>query len=94
MGCMYRRELPGHETIKAGLADLESGIGTLAGLLVMIGRPRLDRLGFELPAGEEPDPEKRLYELLVLENPATAYSRHNALIRLLVSYERAAECLR
>jgi hypothetical protein len=36
--------------------------------------------------------EHRLYELLRATDPDTAHGRYNALIRRLVSYERAAEC--
>jgi hypothetical protein len=39
-------------------------------------------------------PEIRLYELLGRDAPDTAHSRYNALIRRLVSFERAAECAR
>ena len=56
-----------------------------------IGAPRLQRLGIRLPA-TLPDPETRLYELLSAEDSDSAHSRYNALIRRLVSYERAAEC--
>jgi hypothetical protein len=41
-----------------------------------------------------PSPEHRLYKLLSEEEPASAHSRYNALVRRLVSYERAAECAR
>ena len=34
-----------------------------------------------------------LYELLAQEDPDSAHSRYNALIRKLVSFERAAECV-
>jgi hypothetical protein len=37
-------------------------------------------------------PEHRLYELLAREEPDSAHSRYNALIRRLVSLERALEC--
>jgi hypothetical protein len=40
------------------------------------------------------DPEKRLYELLASVDADTAHARYNALIRRLVSFERAAECVR
>jgi hypothetical protein len=39
-------------------------------------------------------PEHRLYELLVAEDWQTAHSHYNALIRRLVSFERAAECVK
>ena len=38
------------------------------------------------------DPEERLYLLLAEDEPDSAHSRYNALVRRLVSFERAAEC--
>ena len=38
------------------------------------------------------DPEHKLYELLAAEDSDAAHSRYNALIRQLVSFERALEC--
>lgn len=84
-------ELPGSELILAGLADLQDGRHTAEALLVSIGAPRLRRSGVEIPT-ELPDPEHGLYELLAAEGPDSAHSRYNALIRRLVSFERALEC--
>ena len=36
--------------------------------------------------------EHRLYALLAAEDSDLAHSRYNALVRRLVSFERAAEC--
>jgi hypothetical protein len=83
--------LPGEDLVRAGLADLRRGEPTAAALLVSIGAPRLARLDVELPH-ILPDPEHRLYELLALEDEASAHGRYNALVRRLVSYERAAGC--
>jgi hypothetical protein len=85
--------LPAGDLIAAGLADLRRGLETVPSLLVSIGAPRLRRLGHAVPA-LFPDPERRLYILLAREHPTAAHSRYNALIRRLVSYERAAECER
>jgi hypothetical protein len=60
-------------------------------LLVSIGAPRLRRIGFAV-SRTLPAPEDRLYELLSRVDPDSAHSRYNALIRRLVSFERAAEC--
>jgi hypothetical protein len=84
-------ELPGGDIIAAGLDDLAHGRETLPALLVSIGAPRLTRLGFAIPH-PVPDPERRRYELLARENAAAARGRYNALVRRLVSFERAAEC--
>ena len=84
--------LPGNDLIEAGLRDLRNGHETIEALLVAIGAPRLRRLGLELPKILPSEPEHRLYELLALDGSDSAHSRYNALIRRLVSYERAAEC--
>lgn len=79
--------------MEAGLRDLEEGLESVPALLVSIGAPRLRRLGFSIPR-VIPRAEHRLYELLAREDPPSAHSRYNALIRRLVSFERAAECVR
>ena len=85
--------LPGEELIEAGLLDLREHRETIPALLVAIGAPRLRRLEVQLPDVLPDDPERRLYELLARDEPDSAHSRYNALIRKLVSYERAAECV-
>lgn len=83
--------LPGAELVLPGLDDLAAGRESVAALLVSIGRPRLLSLGFDVPAGI-PDAEHRLYRRLAEEDPASAHGRLNALVRRLVSFERAAAC--
>jgi hypothetical protein len=85
--------LPGGDLINEGVRDLHDGRETIAALLVAIGSPRLRRLGFDLPDSLPKDPEHRLYELLSQDGSDSAHSRYNALIRRLVSFERAAECV-
>ena len=85
--------LPGEDLIEAGIEDLYGGRETVEALLVAIGSPRLRRIGLELPAVLPATPEHRLYELLAQDDPDSAHSRYNSLIRRLVSYERAAECV-
>jgi hypothetical protein len=63
-------------------------------LLVAIGSPRLRRIGIELPSNLPDNPEHRLYDLLAEDDSDSAHSRYNAFIRRLVSYERAAECVK
>jgi hypothetical protein len=87
------RSLPGADLIEAGLADLSRGIVSIPALLVLVGAPRLRALGVVVPPVPVPDPEHRLYALLAADDPDGAHSRYNALIRLLVSYERAAPCV-
>jgi hypothetical protein len=85
--------LPGAELIEKGLADLAEGAVTVESLLVSVGAPRLRRLGFELQSPFE-DAEERLYLLLAASDPGAAHARYNALVRRLVSFERAAESAR
>lgn len=85
--------LPGADLVEQGLADLRAGRESSEALLVAIGEPRLRRIGLDLPPIAIDEPEHRLYLLLAADDPATAHSRYNALIRRLVSFERAAECV-
>ncbi len=85
------RELPGADLVQAGLADLEAGVESDEALLVSIGAPRLRQAGIQV-AQPLASPEHRLYERLAAEGADSAHSRYNALVRRLVSYERAAEC--
>jgi hypothetical protein len=86
--------LPGSDLIVAGIRDLESEKETLAALLVAIGAPKLRSLGFELPPDLPSNPEHRLYDLLSASEPNSAHSKYNALIRRLVSFERAISCVK
>ena len=89
------RALPGGDLIEAGLADLRDGEFTAEALLIAIGAPRLRGAGMALPAAaDEPEhPELALYERLCREG-GDAYSRYNAYIRRLVSFERALDATR
>ena len=84
-------DLPGSELVEAGLRDLSEGRRSVAALLVSIGAPRLRQLGFEVPAPIE-GPEHPLYDMLAVEDADSAHGRYNALVRRLVSFERAAAC--
>lgn len=83
--------LPGADLVATGLDDLRAGRETKEALLVAIGAPRLRSLGHAVPRRYS-RPEKRLYALLSRDDQDSAHSRYNALVRRLVSYERAAEC--
>ena len=85
--------LPGADLIRAGLDDAAAGRESIGSLLVAIGAPRLRRAGLTVPAFPVSDPELRLYELLAADDSDAAHSRYNALIRQLVSFERALECV-
>ena len=82
---------PGGDLVRKGLADLAESHETIEALLVSIAAPRLARWGL-LAAAPLPEPEHRLYERLAREDPDSAHSRYNALLRRLVSFERALEC--
>ena len=84
--------LPGNELIETGIQDLQSNRETIPALLVAIGAPKLRRLGLEVPKNLPSNPEHRLYDLLAASKPDSAHSRYNALIRKLVSFERAFSC--
>jgi hypothetical protein len=86
--------LPGGDLIAQGLRDLAAGCETDAALLVLIGAPRLRRLGLDVPEIAFANAEHRLYTRLASTNAGSAHSRYNALIRRLVSFERAMECAR
>ena len=85
--------LPGSNLVDEGLEDLRLRRETVPALLVSIGHPRLRSLGIEVP---EPfsDPEMRLYLMLAATEGDAAHSRYNALVRRLVSFERALACAR
>lgn len=85
------RSLPGADLVEQGLADLERGVESTAALVVSIGAPRLAALGLR-PARTLASPEHRLYARLAADDPDAAHARYNALVRRLVSFERAAEC--
>ena len=84
--------LPGADLIREGLRDLERGVESVPALLVLVGAPRLRRLGLDVPDTDY-FPEDRLYAQLAAMHGDAAHSQYNALIRRLVSFERAAECV-
>ena len=84
--------LPGADLVRKGLDDLSRGVESVESLLVSIGAPRLRGLGIPVE-GAHTEPEHRLYALLARDGADSAHSRYNALIRRLVSFERAAECV-
>ena len=86
--------LPGGELIRRGLGDLATGRESEAALLVLIGAPRLRRLGLFVPEAKYSRlPEHQLYDLLACSDSDSAHSRYNALVRRLVRFERALECV-
>ncbi len=88
-----RLDLPGANLIEKWIADLERETESIEALLASIGARRLTQLGFRVPS-PIPSPEHRLYAVLAAREGDGAHSRYNALVRRLVSFERAAECVR
>jgi hypothetical protein len=87
-----RGALPGADLVGQGLEDWRRGVESVAALLAQVGAPRLRRLGIATPATAAATPEHRLYALLAVDHGDAAHGRYNALIRRLVSFERAAAC--
>jgi hypothetical protein len=84
--------LPGQDLVEQGLADLAEGRLTDCSLLVLIGAPRLRRLGVEVPERRFAQPvEHALYERLEQRLGTGARSYYNSLLRRLASYAHALE---
>jgi hypothetical protein len=84
--------LPGEVLIREGLADFQSRRCTVPACLVGMAQSRLRSAGLitGVVAHALPEPEWQLYRLLRDEG-GDAYSRYNALIRELVSFEQALD---
>jgi hypothetical protein len=88
-------DLPGADIIRPGLEDYAAGRLSVGSLLVRIAWPRFRFHGL---AGNLPDPaplgrdaEHVLYETLCRQHGRDAYPEYRALIRLLVSFNNAAD---
>jgi hypothetical protein len=85
--------LPGDDLVATGLQDLARGVVSAEALLVSLAAPRLAYLGVAVP-NPLPDPELRLYRLLAEQHGDGAHARYNAMVRRMVSYQRAVACAR
>lgn len=85
--------LPGAELVASGLADLARDELTVEALLVAVGAPRLRDLGVNVPPDHAlpAEPELALYRAVGARHPHDAHGQYNALVRRLVSFERALE---
>ncbi len=86
-------DLPGHELVSEGLADLAAGRESESALIVAMAAPRLRALGYDVPPCPSSwceRPSHRLYELLA-EGEGDPHSRYNALVRRMVRFAHAAE---
>jgi hypothetical protein len=86
--------LPGADLVEKGLDDLAAGLWTAEAWLVLVGGPRLRGLGVAVPPSPAAHPEHELYAVLCVTHGRGAHSQYNALIRRLVSFERALTCAR
>jgi hypothetical protein len=89
---MISESYPGLDLVSQGVEDLGEGRYSIPALLVLIGAPRLRTLGVSVPRVDIVAPEHQLYHRLWEQDPDSAHSRYNALVRRLVSFERAMEC--
>ena len=86
-------DLPGADLVARGIRALRSGETTVEALLVSVGATRLRAAGLDIPPAPPlpHSPEISLYLAIGADHPRDAHSRYNALIRRLVSFERALE---
>jgi hypothetical protein len=82
---------PGADLVERGIEDLKQNRDSIEALLVSVGAPRLTAAGIAVPP-PIPSPEHKLYARLAEEKANGAHSAYNALVRRLVSFERAAGC--
>lgn len=83
--------LPGAERVLEGLEDYRENRISMAACLVRMARPRLSEIGLmdSIPLQDD-GAELELFDLLQHQGNQ-AHSRYNALIRELVSFERALD---
>lgn len=88
----WKETLPGGELISQGIADFTAARCTVPACLVGIARTRLTRAGLIAASAVNPipEPERQLYRLLRAEG-GDAYSRYNALLRELISFEQSLD---
>ena len=84
--------LPGEALVRQGLADYRSGRCSIEACLIGVARLRLVGAGLILAgmASLIIEPEAQLYRLLRAQG-GDAYSKYNALMREIVSFESALE---
>jgi hypothetical protein len=85
-------DLPGAELLAEALDPSRAASVNISACLLSMARLRLRRGGLSFPAGKAniAEPELTLYRLLQAEG-GDAFGRYNALVRRLVSFERALE---
>lgn len=86
-------DLPAHDLIRQGLDDLAHRRESVASCLVKIASRRMRRCGLPVNVADDEalNADHELYALLGREHGSEAHARYNALLRELVSFERALE---
>ena len=90
---MLLDDLPASDLIRQGLDDLVQSRESIPAFLVKIASSRLRRCGISVIVSDEEalTADHQLYAMLGREHGNRAHSRYNALLRELVSFERALE---
>jgi len=84
-------QYPGGDLIQQGIIDSQANRQTIFSCLIQIGFPTLSKMNLlppEIQLLTQEDAELTLYRILRSET-GDAYSRYNALMRRLISFERA-----
>lgn len=85
--------LPGGDLIASGLRDMRAGVESIEAALVRVGATNLRAHGLDVSSvNTSTSPEHTLYSLLANQYGSAAHSQYNALVRRLVSFERALAC--
>jgi hypothetical protein len=91
MNLLDFNQFPGGDLIKQGIIDCQEDRQTIFSCLIQIGFPTLSKMQIlprEIQQSNQEDAELILYRILKSE-VGDAYSRYNALMRELLSFERA-----
>lgn len=90
---MLLDDLPASDLIRQGMDDLVQSRETIPAHLVKIASARLRRCGISVIVSDEDalTADHQLYAMLGQEHGNEAHTRYNALLRELVSFERALE---
>jgi hypothetical protein len=83
-------DLPGADLVERGVRDLGAGRCSVEALLVSRASIRLRCCGIVM-GDPLRDADRRLYELLAIDEGTGAHAAYNALTRRLVSFMHAAE---
>ena len=85
------RDLPGHEIVAKGLADLRTGEMTRDALLVAVAAGRFQADGIEVRGTLPLHPKDRLWEMLQADVGDDVHGTYNALVSRVLSFLDAYE---